>query len=83
MHFYALRISCESCSRPFVVGGSPQSDLTSWHGVLVECSHCGASILATTGEVVDLGRRAPDAPGSGSPGCGPVRAARTRSVTGM
>ena len=59
MHFYALRISCESCSRAFVVGGSPQSDLTSWRGVLVECNHCGASVLATTGEVVDVGPRRP------------------------
>lgn len=83
MHFYAFRICCESCSRPFVVGGSPQSDLTSWHGVLVECSHCGASILASTGEVVDLGRRAPDVPGGGSLGSGPLRAARTGSVIEM
>lgn len=77
MHFYALRISCESCGRPFVVGGSPQSDLTSWRGTLVECTHCGASILATTGEVVDVGPPPPEVRAGSSLGGGSMRARRT------
>jgi hypothetical protein len=64
MHFYALRIVCDRCRDPFVVGGSQKSDLARWHGLVVDCPRCGAVIQAATGEVIDLSppRLEPPAP---------------------
>lgn len=55
MHFYALRVECQSCNSSFVVGGSAENDLSLWRDSLVECRHCGRQTPAAAGETVSLG----------------------------
>lgn len=55
MHFYALRVVCESCGAAFLVGGSAESDLAQWRMLTVECVRCFAETPAADGEAVGLG----------------------------
>lgn len=60
MHFYALRIVCQSCGAAFLVGGSTASDLAQWRGLTVECRRCLAETPTTEGETLDLSALPPD-----------------------
>jgi hypothetical protein len=54
MRFYALRVFCPSCGTSFVIGGSTQTDLSSWRRLTVECARCAAEVPAAIGETVNL-----------------------------
>ncbi len=64
MHFYALRIVCQSCGAAFLVGGSTASDLAQWRNLTVECSRCSAETPTSEGETLDLRALPPDARGA-------------------
>jgi hypothetical protein len=54
MHFYALRIVCQNCGTPSLLGGSMEHDLTQWRDSLAVCRRCGTETPATEAPPVQL-----------------------------